>query len=103
MNEPRKKMGRPAGSGAQTNWVNVNFQIDGYWKKELETVADKQGVSLGKYLRRIVSDFRVFENLDAKSHRVILPKYLNDKVEGLDAEDVLRMNKNIKELIKDFK
>ncbi len=49
--EPRKKMGRPAGSGEQGDYENINLKVPRATKKALEEKADKKGVSLGALLR----------------------------------------------------
>jgi len=51
MSEPRKKMGRPAGSGEQGTWENINIKVPPSTKYVLENAAEREGVSLGAYIR----------------------------------------------------
>ena len=54
--EPRKKMGRPAGSGEQDGWVNINMKTPRATKRKLTSMANKKGISLGALLRPFLED-----------------------------------------------
>jgi len=56
MNEKRPRMGRPAGSGEQGNYENINLKVPKATKRKLTSMANRKNVSLGALLRPFLED-----------------------------------------------
>lgn len=113
MNEEKKKVGRPKGSGEQFNWGNINLKVHEELKEKLEIDSNWCGMSLSEYSRRVIGyvlmnisrkdiarfDGRyltaVFNNYHIKLNRSDYHKY-----QKIKSSRQLEIDKKVKKLIK---